>query len=146
MTYPGIAQGTGILQCRIALHCDHSYQVCFAVIITTWYLESFLPLKRTVSVLRKKKKRTTSLGQSGSLIVTVMHLQVLDNGSTCREMLTWLSTWEAQDAISANTNSSSCYHREVPHECDPDQDWVQNVRVCCHNNLSCGNIVARCKA
>ncbi|KAL0051727.1 hypothetical protein WJX82_001059 [Trebouxia sp. C0006] len=51
---------------------------------------------------------------------------VLDNGSTCREMLTWLSTWEAQDAISANTNPSSCYHREVSHECDPDQDWVQN--------------------
>ncbi|KAL0027777.1 hypothetical protein WJX77_004547 [Trebouxia sp. C0004] len=51
---------------------------------------------------------------------------VLDNGPTCREMLTWLSTWEAQDATSANSNPSSCYSKEVLHNCDPDQDWVQN--------------------
>ncbi|KAL0027064.1 hypothetical protein WJX79_002965 [Trebouxia sp. C0005] len=51
---------------------------------------------------------------------------VLDNGSTCREMLTWLSTWEAQDAISGHENCSSGDCKEVLHECDPDQDWVQN--------------------
>ncbi len=136
MTYPGIAPGTGMLHCLIALHCDHSYQVCFAVTIEIWYLDLFLPLKGTVSVLKKmKKNKITSFGQRTSLIVTVMHLQVLDNGSTCREMLTWLSTWEAQDAISANENPSSCYGREVLHECDPDQDWVQNVRICCHVQL-----------
>jgi len=65
----------------------------------------------------------------GHCISFVMHLQVLDNGSTCREMLTWLSTWEAQDAISANRNPSSCYHKEVLHECDPDQE--------CKDLLSC---------
>ncbi len=74
----------------------------------------------------------------GHCISFVMHLQVLDNGSTCREMLTWLSTWEAQDAISANRNPSSCYHKEVLHECEPDQDWVQNVRICCHVQLVLG--------
>ena len=133
MTCPGIAQGTGILRRLIALHCDHSYQVYSALIIRSWCLELFLPRKPTVSVLKKKKN--TSFGQPTSLIGTVTHLQVLDNGSTCREMLTWLSTWEAQDAISANGNPSSCYHREESHERDQDQDWVQNVRICCHVQL-----------
>jgi len=130
MTCIGIAQGTGILRCLIALQCDHSYQVCSALTNTSWCLDLFLPLKRTVSVLKKKKN--VSFGQPTSLIVTVMHLQVLDNGSTCREVLTWLSTWEAQDAISANSNPSPGHHKEVSHECDQDQDWVQNVRICWH--------------
>ncbi len=78
----------------------------------------------------------TSFGQPTSLVVTVMHLQVLDNGSACTEMLTWLNTWEAQDAISANANPSSCHRREESHEHDPDQDWVQNVRICCHVQLA----------
>ena len=137
MTYPGVAKGTRILRCLIALHCHHSYQVCFAVTTEVWCLELFLLLKDTVSVLNKKKKKNkiTSFGQPTSLTVTVVHLQVLDNGSTCREMLTWLSTWEAQDAISANGEPSSCDCKEVSHKYDPDQDWVQNVRLCCHVQL-----------
>ena len=122
MTYPGIAKVTGILQSLIPglLGCHHWNMVSGLVSASQGHC---------ISAEEEEEEHDHKLWPDNK---TVMHLQVLDNGSTCREVLTWLSTWEAQDAISANTQPSSCYHREESHERDQDQDWVQNVRICWH--------------